>query len=542
MAQNPKYDNDLVNLGYLNKRLEQTEKTVNENNKPVSQTLKNYSAPPNPPYYKDSLLCYGNKIYKCNNTKLQGVFSWSDWMIVATDDTTINNFVNNVYEVDKIQIQEQIDNKVQTYYQNEDPAREWATDLEKSKHIGDYWYNNTDNTQWRYNQITTSSPITYKWEEVNIPNAVFDMIDTKKSIYSKKPTSYKKDDLWIIEETISDEDLPEGTEEHPIAKGDWVFSNTDSDTYNKEHWEKRDEDITLSYLEEHYYTTEEIDSTFEEIERNTDSKITKAKEEINLNVSQSYTTKEEHAKAINDFDEQIGTINKSITEHTENISNLTIDIGGINSTVETIQKTTQTLETNIEDVNSDIESLTTEVNTTKQSIASLEITTGNISAKVSSVENELSTTNSNVSDLSGNVESLNAEVNETTSLINSVQLTLDTQKARIDVISTNIDETNGNVTSVTTGKGFTFDDSGLNISDPNEGFNTLITNKSTQYKNGEEIITETSTDGFMTTDLKEKGSHQYNYDEFSDAYEMVAERVEIDGEYPYAHFYNGGDY
>lgn len=131
------------------------------------------------------------------------------------------------------------------------------------------------------------------------------------------------------------------------------------------------------------------------------------------------------------------------------------------------------------------------------------------------------------------------EINKT---VNSTQLLLDEQQVRIDALSTNIDPNNGNVTSVTTGKGFTFDDKGINITDPNEGFNTLITNKSTQYKNGDEIITETSKDGFMTTDLKEKGSHQYNYDELSNVYEMVAERVEMDGEYPYAHFYNGGDY
>ena len=100
MAQNPKYDNDMVNLGYLNKRLGQTEESINKNNSSISQLPKNYSTPPNPPYYKDSLLCYGNKIYRCHNTKLRGEFSWEDWTIVATDDTTISDFINNTYEVE----------------------------------------------------------------------------------------------------------------------------------------------------------------------------------------------------------------------------------------------------------------------------------------------------------------------------------------------------------------------------------------------------------------------------------------------------------
>lgn len=355
MSQNPKYDNDIVNLGYLNKRLGQTEESINKNNSSISQIPKNYSTPPNPPYYKDSLLCYGNKIYRCNKTKMNGNFSWNDWTVVATDDTTISDFIKNTYEVEKLKIQEQIDGKIQTHYQDNDPSKDWTTDLDKGRHVGDYWYNTTNDTQWRYNQITTTSPITYAWGQVNIPKAVFDTIDTKKSIYTEKPSSYNKDDLWIIEETLSDEDLPVGTEENPIVKGDWVFSTNDSETFDKSHWVKRDEDISMTYINQHYYTIGEIDSTLEEIERNTDSKITKAKDEISLSVSQTYTTKEEHKATIYDFNEQIGTINQTITNHKETLSDLSIEVGKITSTVESIETTTKKLETNIDSVSADFE-------------------------------------------------------------------------------------------------------------------------------------------------------------------------------------------
>ena len=348
MNKNPKYDNDLVVLGYLNKRLEETQKALNNNsNNELSKLPKNYSAPPTTPYYKDSLLCYNGKIYKCHTSRLQGLFSWDDWNIVATDDTTLSDFIDNVYEIEKIEIQNQIDGKIQTYYQSADPALEWETDLEKSKHIGDYWYNTDDNTQWRYNQNTNTTPISYYWGQVNIPNSVFDLIDKKKSIYTEKPTSYKKDDLWIIEDTILDEDLPIGTDENPIAKGDWVFSVADSDIYNKEHWVKKDENIDLEYLEQHYYTMEDIDLTFEEIERNTDSKIEKSKENILLNVSQNYATKEEHTTAINDFDEKIGTVNQKVTTQETNISNLSIEVGKTQQTVSSIETKTTDLEVNL---------------------------------------------------------------------------------------------------------------------------------------------------------------------------------------------------
>ena len=127
---------------------------------------------------------------------------------------------------------------------------------------------------------------------------------------------------------------------------------------------------------------------------------------------------------------------------------------------------------------------------------------------------------------------LSIQSNELTISVSSIQ-------ERLDILGTNIDGTTGEVTSVKTGKGFTFNDEGLNINDPNEEFNTQITNRATQYKNGDEVITETSKDGFMTTDLKEKGTHQYSYN--GDTYDFVAERIEVDGEYAYAHFYNGGD-
>lgn len=137
------------------------------------------------------------------------------------------------------------------------------------------------------------------------------------------------------------------------------------------------------------------------------------------------------------------------------------------------------------------------------------------------------------------IEAVVKSVEETTGKVNSVELGLNDQQARIDVLATNIDETNGDIKEVKTGKGYTFNNEGLNISDPNEDFNTLITNRATQYKNGDEVITETSKDGFMTTDLKEKGTHRYSWN--GSNYDMVAERIEVDYEYAYAHFYNGGD-
>lgn len=109
-------------------------------------------------------------------------------------------------------------------------------------------------------------------------------------------------------------------------------------------------------------------------------------------------------------------------------------------------------------------------------------------------------------------------------------------EVNVNTIMNNVDEA-GNITSVKTTNGFTFDENGLNINTSENEFNTQITPTSMQHKNGNDIITETSKDGFMTTDLNVKDQHFYSYDGTN--YKMVAERVENDGEYCFAHFYNG---
>lgn len=362
----PKYDNDLVPLWYLKERLNSGD-TIEQ----IMQSLpQSYSSPPTPPYHKGSTLFYNNKLYRCKIDRVQGLFNWNDWEVIATDDTGLNDFIENTYSVDKIQIQEQLDEKIQTYYQENDP-NVWTTDLEKSKHVGDYWYRTADNTQWRFSRITTN-PITYGWQQVNVPNAIFDLIDTKKSIYTSKPTSYKKDDLWIIEETISDEDLPVGTEENPITRGDWVFSTVNSEIYNKAHWVKRDENIDIEYIEEHYYNKGQTDTKFEEVERNTDSKITKAKDEIKLEVEQTYTSKEEHTTAINDFNTQIGSINETITTQGNNLSQLSVETGEISSVVSSME--TITNEKFIE-INGQIEEVSSKTSTIENSVTQLQTDT-----------------------------------------------------------------------------------------------------------------------------------------------------------------------
>ena len=233
--KNPKYDNEFVTLGYLKKTFQNSGESTTDLTKYIS---KNYTSPPAPPYYVGTVLYYNHKTYRCKKDKIQGVFDIGDWEVVATDDNGLTKFVSNTYNVDKSNILKQLDNKIETYYQSTDPSTTWTADLEKVKHIGDLWYNTNNDTQWRYCQYDTN-PITYGWSPVDVPESVYDSINSKKSIYTVKPTSYKQNDMWIIEQNLDENDLPED-ETNPIAVGDWVFATQDSNSYDKTHWKKMD--------------------------------------------------------------------------------------------------------------------------------------------------------------------------------------------------------------------------------------------------------------------------------------------------------------
>ena len=253
--KNPKYDNDLVTLGYL----KSTFQDGGENTTDLSKYIpKSYSSPPVPPYYVGAILYYNNSVYKCKKDRTQGSFDINDWELLSNGDGAFTDWVETTYVSDKSDLQQQIDGKIQSYYQATDPNT-WTTDIEKASHVGDYWYNTTNDTQWRFCRYETN-PVTYGWEQVDVPTTLKNLINSKMTIFTEKPTSYKANDMWIIEDYLPDADLPEGTIDNPIVRGDWVFATQDGDSYDKDDWEKRDTDIKKEDLENNYYTAGQVDT------------------------------------------------------------------------------------------------------------------------------------------------------------------------------------------------------------------------------------------------------------------------------------------
>lgn len=73
----PKYDEDVVNLGYLKKTISETEENVENAYKDVS---RHYASKPQPPYRKGDTWIDGNIIYTCINSREIGTYVDSDWV------------------------------------------------------------------------------------------------------------------------------------------------------------------------------------------------------------------------------------------------------------------------------------------------------------------------------------------------------------------------------------------------------------------------------------------------------------------------------
>lgn len=144
-----------------------------------------FTSQPTVPYHKGDLYTQGTNgdILVSTVDRLTGSYTASDWVKASkyTDDTLLNNFISDTYNKDISNINEQIDKKAETWYQDTNPATNWTTTEVKESHVGDLWYNTTENK----NYIYTDS---YTWLEVDgVPDDVYDKIDGKAQIFASQP-------------------------------------------------------------------------------------------------------------------------------------------------------------------------------------------------------------------------------------------------------------------------------------------------------------------------------------------------------------------
>ena len=205
-----------------------------------------FSVTPYPPYDVDDLWVQGENgdLMRCVNARQTGNYDSTDWVRATkyTDDTAIKNFINNTYAGDLDSIKNQLDQKVETWYQESDPSVNWrgtetwpwsdingnsildvsgneiqtTVETEKALHEGDLWHCTKDNSEYIYSSG--------EWHDKSIPDEVFDKIDGKSSIYAAQPNPpYEQNDLWFT-----------GTEILVCIK------TRESGSFNSSDWAKKD--------------------------------------------------------------------------------------------------------------------------------------------------------------------------------------------------------------------------------------------------------------------------------------------------------------
>jgi phage-related protein len=149
---------------------------------------------PSVPYDIGDLWLYNNELFVCHIAKTStDIYSIDDFKkaVKYTDDTALNTFITGEYNDDIQAINEQLDKKAETWYQNTDPSVSWTTIDLKALHVGDLWYDTNKNKSYMY----TSS---YTWQEIDgVPESIYDEIDGKAQIFTTTPTTpYHVGDLF----------------------------------------------------------------------------------------------------------------------------------------------------------------------------------------------------------------------------------------------------------------------------------------------------------------------------------------------------------
>lgn len=182
-----------------------------------------------------------------------------------TDDTALQNFINNEYADDIDELQGQIDKKAETWAQTTDPAANWSA-AEKAEHLNDIWWNKSTSiiSGVKAGECAIYKLVsgTYQWVVTPVPEEVFDEIDGKASLYVSKPSSYHARDMWIIETGATN--IPTG-----CTVGDLVVAIQDSDSYSPLHWVKKvkytDDTALQSFIENEY--ADDIDDLQEQVDK-----------------------------------------------------------------------------------------------------------------------------------------------------------------------------------------------------------------------------------------------------------------------------------
>lgn len=122
------------------------------------------------------------------NIRLAGNASIAWDSITGTENVVVKDTLNKFMTT----VKEQIDGKIETFRQSDDPSINW-TNEEKKTHENDLWYDTTNNVVKMWNGSS--------WDDFtgDVPESVWNEINGKAQIFTTTPKSpYNKGDLWFV--------------------------------------------------------------------------------------------------------------------------------------------------------------------------------------------------------------------------------------------------------------------------------------------------------------------------------------------------------
>ena len=213
---------------------------------------------PKPPYSVGDLWFDSTSadIMTCVTARESGSYVAGDWQKrnKYTDDSAVKAVSKELGDFitaydDKIdKISNSIDKKAETWYQTTDPALQWTgttaealldhtgatvtdstgaaimtvIESEKMVHDGDLWKNPSTNKEYIYQAGI--------WQEMSIPNDVFDIIDGKAQIFVSQPKPpYSIGDLWFSSATSDILTCVVARESGSYVASDWQKRNKYTD-------------------------------------------------------------------------------------------------------------------------------------------------------------------------------------------------------------------------------------------------------------------------------------------------------------------------
>lgn len=174
-----------------------------------------FTSTPVTPYDVGDLWVQGatGDIMRCKTARESSAFTSSDWEKASkyTDDSALKNFINGDFANAIDTMTEQIDGKIETWFQTSDPASNWTTNAEKAKHVGDMWYNSSTKLLKCYRQtfrfVNGTGTVVYIWQTIEDKKAIDaydaaskaqDTADGKRRVFVAQPyPPYDVGDLWV---------------------------------------------------------------------------------------------------------------------------------------------------------------------------------------------------------------------------------------------------------------------------------------------------------------------------------------------------------